>query len=215
MRIVWEYCIIRKKEEAMSRDNKNTLLIIDDEPGFRRIYRDVLENDGYSVLEAEDGEKGLTVIKSERPALILLDIVLPALNGFEVLKRIRSDEAIKNIPVIIFSVLGDKETIKRGLELGANDYTVKGFYTPREILSKIRDLLIKSDMRQSLNHYMVIPSETEADAAKLQEDIGLKGSFECPHCHITMALDLVPDYTRVDGHWFVTHFVCPDCKRGF
>ncbi len=195
--------------------NKNTILIVDDEPGFRRIYRDVLENEGYAVLEADDGEKGLTVAKAEKPALILLDIVLPTLSGFEVLKKIRAEEAIKSMPVIIFSVLGDKETIKKGLDLGANDYTVKGFYTPREILSKIRDLLVKSSIKSTLNTYTVVIQPTRSDAMKLQQDIGLSNEFECTHCKTAMALELIPDYTRADGHWFVSHFVCPECKRPF
>lgn len=199
----------------MSKNNKNTILVVDDEPGFRRIYKDVLENEGYVVLEADDGEQGYQVAKSERPGLILLDIVLPSLSGFEVLKKIRADEAIKDMPIIIFSVLGDRETIKKGLELGANDYTVKGFYTPREILSKIRDLLMKSSIRKTLNSYSLTIQEARADASKLQQDIGLTQSFYCSHCNVAMLLELIPDYTRVDGHWFVAHFVCPECKRAF
>ncbi|MDD5731123.1 MAG: response regulator, partial [Candidatus Omnitrophica bacterium] len=183
--------------------------------GFRRIYMDVLENEGYNVLEADDGEKGFKVAKSEKPGLILLDIVLPTLSGFEVLKKIRGDSELRDMPIIIFSVLGDKETIKKGLDLGANDYTVKGFYTPREILSKIRDLLVKSNIRSKLNTYQLAIHEIRADASKLQQDVGISKTFECPRCKTTMVLELIPDYTRADGHWFVSHFVCPECKIPF
>jgi hypothetical protein len=117
--------------------------------------------------------------------------------------------------VIIFSVLGDRETIKKGLELGANDYTVKGFYTPREILSKIRDQLMKSSVRKTLNAYSLAMLETRGDAVKLQQDIGLGKSFQCPRCSGSMLLEMIPDYTRVDGHWFVSHFVCSECKMSF
>ncbi len=195
--------------------NKNTILIVDDEPGFRRIYIDVLENEGYHVLEADDGEKAMNIARTEKPALILLDIVLHKFSVFEVLKQIRADEGLKHMPVIIFSVLGDKETIKKGLDLGANDYTVKGFYTPREILSKIRDLLVKSNIRRTLNSYTLAVFGTRADASKLQLDVGLSNEFECARCKTPMVLELIPDYTRADGHWFVSHFVCPECKRAF
>ncbi|MFA5119148.1 MAG: response regulator [Candidatus Omnitrophota bacterium] len=196
-------------------NTKNTILIVDDEPGFRRIYMDVLQNEGYTVLEADDGVKGINIARSEQPGLILLDIVLPSLSGFEVLKRLRADDVTREIPVIVFSVLGDRETIKKGLDLGANDYTVKGFYTPREILSKIRDLLVKSNVKKSLNYYHLSMHDVKADAAKLQQDIGLSNSFQCPQCKTSMNLELIPDYTRADGHWFISHFVCPDCKRAF
>lgn len=199
----------------MNRDTKNVILIVDDEPGFRRIYRDVLENEGYVVLEAENGQQGFDTAVAEKPGLVLLDIVLPGLSGFEVLKKIRADAAISDLPIIFFSVLGDKETIKKGLELGANDYTVKGFYTPREILSKIRDLLMKSSVRKSLNSYAVSVQEQQIDAMKLKQDIGLNKNFECPRCNVGMALEMIPDYTRSDGHWFVAHFVCPECKKAF
>ena len=194
---------------------KNSILIVDDEPGFRRIYMDVLENEGYTVLEAEDGEQGFNAVKKEKPALVLLDIVLPSLSGFDVLKKIRQDSEIKDIPVIIFSVLGDKDTIKKGLDLGANDYTVKGFYTPREILSKIRDLLMKFKVRKQLNSYKLAVHEIKVDASKIQQDIGLSKEFACPKCNTAMLLELIPDYTRVNGHWFVSHFVCPECKTSF
>jgi DNA-binding response OmpR family regulator len=203
------------RRAKMNKDNKNVILIVDDEPGFRRIYRDVLENEGYVVLEADNGQQGFDTAKAEMPGLVLLDIVLPGLSGFEVLKKIRADTQIKDLPIIFFSVLGDKETIKKGLELGANDYTVKGFYTPREILSKIRDLLMKSSVRKSLNSYSLSVNDQQIDAAKLKQDIGLAKTFECPRCNTTMALEVIPDYTRSDGHWFVAHFVCPECKRPF
>ena len=116
--------------------SKGTILIVEDQQGFRRIYRDVLENDGYQVLEAEDGEAGWNAAKDKKPDLILLDLGLPKIDGFEVLKRIRANDPTKSIPVIIFSVLGEQKDVNRGLELGANDYTVKGFYTPRQILKQ-------------------------------------------------------------------------------
>ena len=89
-------------------------------------------------------ETGWNMAKGHKPHLILLDLGLPILDGFAVLKKVRGDSETRSIPVIIFSVLGEQKDIQRGMELGANDYTVKGFYTPRQILVKIKDLLAKT-----------------------------------------------------------------------
>ena len=195
--------------------NKGTILIIEDEDSFRIIYGDIIRNDGYEVLEAVDGERGLELVKKKKPNLVLLDLALPKLHGLEVLKKIRSDKTIKDTPVLILSVLGEREDIQKGLELGANDYTVKGFYSPREILSKIHSLLTKTDIEKNIQSYKIEVKEGRGDAAKLQQDIGLTKLFNCPHCSAIMNLELVPDYTRTDGHWFSAHFVCDKCGRSF
>ena len=195
--------------------SKGTILLIEDEESFRTIFGDVIKADGYEVLEAEDGEQGWEMVKEKQPDLVLLDLVLPKLHGLEVLKKIRSDETTKDIPVLILSVLGAQKDIQKGLELGANDYTVKGFYSPREVLSKIHSLLVKEDVRKNIQSYKVEIKEGRGDAAKLEQDIGLTKLFQCPHCDTAMKLELIPDYTRTDGHWFSAHFICDKCSRSF
>lgn len=194
---------------------KAMVLIIEDEPGFRKIYKDFLESEGYGVLEAEDGQKGLDMIRTSKPDLVLLDIVLPQISGFDVLKSIRSDTATKDLPVIIFSVLGERDTVRKGLELGANDFAVKGFYSPGEMLSKIRGLLFKADMRKHMVTYKLQIAEGRADAARLQQDMGMVNLFSCPHCKGTVVLELLPDFSRTDGHWFFSRFTCGTCNRSF
>jgi len=194
---------------------KGTILIIEDEPGFRKIYKDFLESEGYAVKEADDGQKGLQMIRSVKPDLVLLDIVLPQMSGFDVLKAIRGDASTKDLPIIIFSVLGERDTVKKGLELGANDFAVKGFYSPGEMLSKVRGLLFKADMRKHMVTYKLQVGEGRADAQRLQQDMGMVNLFECPHCKGTVHLDMIPDFSRTDGHWFFSHFVCSTCNRSF
>jgi DNA-binding response OmpR family regulator len=120
---------------------KGTVLLIEDEFGFRRIYTSVFKFAGYDVLDAEDGEKGLQMVLTHRPSIVLLDLLLPKLNGFDVLKRIRATEEIKNTPVIIFTVMESPREIGIGLALGANDYTVKGKSNPKEVLDKVQEIL--------------------------------------------------------------------------
>jgi len=130
----------------MAKDKAIHVLIIEDEPGFRLIYRGVLENAGFDVSEARDGKTGADMAVKLKPDIILLDLVLPELNGYEVLKKIRADKNTKNTPVIIFSVLGTEKDIQKGFELGANDYRIKGANSPIMIVDKIRSLLNKDEL---------------------------------------------------------------------
>ncbi len=207
----------------MSSTHKRTILLVEDEVGFRRVFQDALAYDGYNVLVAEDGESGWQLAKSEKPGLILLDLVLPGLHGFEVLRNIRADATTKDTPVIILTVLGEEEDVRKGLELGANDYMTKGSYSPREILMRIRLVLATSgtrllaapDIMKRVRSYKLSVREGRADAARLQQDICLPKLFRCPHCKEEMSLELIPDYTRPEGHWFSAHFVCPRCEVYF
>ncbi len=199
----------------MSTAGKGTLLLVEDEAPFRRVYKDMLESAGYNVLLAEDGERAWQLAQSKKPDLILLDLLLPKLDGRDVLKNIRANEETRDIPVIVFTVLGDPESIREGLALGANDYTVKGLYTPLEILGKIRALLTQKDFKRRVPSYNLFMKETKGDAAQLEHVLGLLNLLKCPHCNEELALELLPDYTRADGNWFSTHFICPKCHRGF
>jgi DNA-binding response OmpR family regulator len=120
---------------------KAVILLVEDQRGFRRIYQDVLSHDGYEVLTAEDGEIGLKLAKEKKPDLVLLDLGLPKLNGFEVLEKIRLDADMAKMPVIIFSVVGEQADIDRAMAMGADDYTIKGLHTPRQVLEKIAGFL--------------------------------------------------------------------------
>jgi two-component system response regulator ResD len=116
---------------------KETILIVEDQKGFRQIYRDFLENQGYEILTAEDGEIGWNLIREKKPRLVLLDLGLPKLNGFEVLQKVRADASTQDIKVVIFSVIGEQKEIDKAMAMGADDYTIKGFNTPRQVFEKI------------------------------------------------------------------------------
>jgi len=90
------------------------------------------------VIEAIDGEEGLKRIREDKPDLILLDLILPGVDGFEVLSKLKEDPTLASIPVIILSNLGQREDIEKGLKLGAIDYLVKAHFTPNEIVDKVK-----------------------------------------------------------------------------
>ena len=127
----------------MEMNKKQTILIVEDEAVFRLIYRGVLENDGYQVIESANGRDGWETIQLKKPDLILLDLILPEMSGYELLQKVRADKTAKNIPVIIFSVMGAESDIQKALELGANYYRVKGASSPSDILTQIHESLKK------------------------------------------------------------------------
>jgi putative two-component system response regulator len=118
-----------------------TILLIEDEPVFRLIYRGVLQNAGYKVIEAADGQAGWNAVRESRPDLVLLDLILPKISGHEVLHHIRSDASTRHIPVVIFSVMGQEKDVERSYTLGANEHRVKGMESPVKILNLIQEIL--------------------------------------------------------------------------
>lgn len=119
------------------------ILIIEDDSFLRDLLKKKLESFGFSVSEAIDGDKGIKKTKEEKPDLILLDLLLPTTDGFEVLSRIKQDASTSSIPVVILSNLGQKEDIDRGIKLGAMDYLVKAQSTPDDIAAKVIMVLKK------------------------------------------------------------------------
>ena len=118
-----------------------TILIIEDDKFLRELIAQKLIKEGFEISEAVDGEEGMKKVKEEKPDLVLLDLILPGVDGFEVLARIKEDPVLAAIPVIILSNLGQKEDVERGLKLGAVDYLIKAHFTPGEIIEKIKNTL--------------------------------------------------------------------------
>ena len=119
------------------------ILIVEDDKFLRELMSQKLRNENYNVVEAVDGEEGVKKAIEEVPELILLDLILPGIDGFEVLENIKKEEALVPVPVIILSNLGQKEDIEKGLKLGATDYLIKAHFTPGEIIEKVRFVLGK------------------------------------------------------------------------
>lgn len=117
------------------------ILVVEDDKFLRELIVQKLIKEGYETSEAVDGEQGIKKVKEEKPDLVLLDLILPGIDGFEVLSKKREDPSVVQIPVIILSNLGQKEDVERGLKLGAVDYLIKAHFTPGEIIEKIKNIL--------------------------------------------------------------------------
>lgn len=127
----------------MKTDKK--IIIVEDEQILGEILKNKLVEEGFTVFWELNGEDGLNKIREIKPDLVLLDIVMPKMNGYEVLEKISQDKSLKNIPIIIISNSGQPVEITRILELGAKDYIVKAQFSPNEVLEKVRKYLAKED----------------------------------------------------------------------
>jgi DNA-binding response OmpR family regulator len=117
------------------------ILIIEDDVFLRELIVRKIVKENFVALEANSGEEGLEMIKKEKPDLVVLDLMLPGIDGNEVLKKIKEDKNTKLIPVIILSNRAEPEEIEKGLKMGAVDYLVKAHLTPNEIIEKIKTIL--------------------------------------------------------------------------
>ena len=117
------------------------ILIIEDDLTLRNALTEFLEADNFTVVVASDGEEGLALIGEIKPDLVLLDIILPKKNGFDVLKEMKSDNEVSDIPVMLLTNLGSLDDIEKALALGATTYLVKGDYQIKEIVEKIKNIL--------------------------------------------------------------------------
>lgn len=124
-------------------DKKKIILVIEDEEPLRRVLRDILTVEGYSIVETKDGVEGLEVALREHPDLILLDIVMPKMDGLEMLKKLRTDEWGKMAPVIVLTNLSDNEDVAKAMESEAFDYFVKTDIKIDEVITKIREKIGK------------------------------------------------------------------------
>ena len=115
-----------------------TIIIVEDDKFLLGILSDRFEAEGFMVIQAMNGSEAVKKTGEARPDLVLLDLILPELNGFEVMEKLKADARTKNIPVIILSNLGSEEDMERGKKLGAVDYLVKAYFTPDEIVQKVR-----------------------------------------------------------------------------
>ena len=120
--------------------SKDSVLIVEDDPDIVELLQYTLEREGYPVMVAQNGEKGLAEARRRKPGLIVLDLMLPGLDGLEICKALKAEDATKGIPIVMLTAKGEESDIVLGLEFGADDYVKKPF-SPRELVARIRTVL--------------------------------------------------------------------------
>lgn len=178
-----------------SAENKKTILVVDDEAHIRELLRQQLEAEGYSVKEAQNGVDAITQVKEEIPDLIILDVMMPAMNGFDVAAVLKNDPKTLKVPIIILSIVEDKD---RGYGLGIDSYLAKPINT-EELLSNIEVLL-----SQEISQKKVLVVDEDASTVKILADVlKAKGytvveAFNGEEC-IEKAISVKPDMIIVDS----------------
>lgn len=153
---------------------KPRVLIVEDDQFLRKIYITKLSQENFDVMTAVDGEEALTAPKKETPDIILLDLILPKIDGFEVLKELKNDPETKDIPVIILSNLGQQSDIERGKKLGAIDYLVKSQFSINEVVNKI-----KTSLEKKTGQLQVKKKEIDKEELQKEEKLSkLKNELE-------------------------------------
>lgn len=174
------------------------ILVVDDEPPIRDILRFQLENAGFEVSCAEDGEEGLQMVSELAPDLVLLDLMIPQMDGYEVCRRIKSDYATRHIPVIILTARAELDEKLKGLENGANDYVTKPFSIP-ELLMRVQNVLQWSQSQREANPLTGLPGNVSIERELSQRiDAGEPFAFIYTDIDNFKALNDYYGYTKGD-----------------
>lgn len=117
------------------------VLLAEDDTFLANIYKTKFDMEGFKIIHAENGERALEEAKKKKPSIILLDILMPKMDGFSVLEELKKDKDLKDIPVILLTNLGQKDDVDKGLAMGANDYLIKAHFKPSEVVAKVKGIL--------------------------------------------------------------------------
>jgi DNA-binding response OmpR family regulator len=189
---------------------RNKILLVEDSKAVQQMYRNKLTFEQFQVLTADNGMEAIKILLQEKPDLILLDLMMPVMDGYKVLQVVKTEPRLSNIPVLVFSAKGQPEEVEKALNLGAAGYIVKATTKPNEVVEQIRKILSQQPQVQEVTHYMVEIRENAYDAKKLSSDFSLH-DLRCQKCQAPLLLDLIPDFSH-DTPWFSGKFFCPRCQ---
>jgi len=182
-------------------DKKRKILLVDDEIPTRSMYAAVFKNAGMEVLEAEDGLEGLDKATKEIPDVIFTGIIMPKMDGFQLMEALKKNVATASIPILISSHMGREEDRQKANLLGARYFIVKGFSTPKEVVEKVNALFLGG------NEYRLEIDDSSLDAQKLSRDFGLN-NLKCPECKNKLIIKLTVGENKQE---IKTTLICPSC----
>ena len=188
---------------------KYQVLLVEDSKAIQQMYRNKLMMEQFAVVTADNGMEAIKALSLSKPDIILLDLMMPIMDGYKVLQVVKTDQKFKDLPVLVFSAKGQPDEVEKALSLGASGFIVKSVTKPNEVVERIRAVLSQKPAEQKVSHYTVEIKETIYDAKKLSDDFKLNG-FICQSCNVPMLLDLIPDFSH-ETPWFTGKFYCPRC----
>jgi len=151
--------------------NKPLIVVVEDEQAIQDVVAYNLRREGYEVLLAGDGDEGLALIQSKRPALVILDLMLPGIDGLSICQQLRADAKTRSIPLMILSAKEEESDIVIGLSLGADDYLAKPF-SPREMLARVKALLRRANNSRQVSDDYIQVGPLSIDFARYEAKLG-------------------------------------------
>ncbi|MCX5720183.1 MAG: response regulator [Nitrospirae bacterium] len=189
---------------------REKILLVEDSKSLQQIYKTKLTYEQFHVLTADNGMEAIKILSQEKPDLILLDLMMPLMDGYKVLQVVKTDPKLAHIPVLVFSAKGQSEEVEKALNLGAAGYVVKATTKPNEVVERIRKILSEQPKVKELTQYIVEINETAYDAKKLASDLNLL-DLKCVKCGSQLLLHLTPDFPH-GTPWFSGKFFCQICQ---
>ncbi len=150
--------------------NTTKILIIEDDAALVKIYKNKLQREGYNTIISLNGKNGLEMANAEKPDIILLDILLPKLNGREVLKKLKENSQTSSIPVLILSNLAEMDEVMKGLEEGAADYMIKSEHSLEEVVERIKSILNSNNQPEKEKKEEIPKENTEQEKKPEQNE---------------------------------------------
>ncbi len=144
---------------------RKKIVVIEDEPDIVEVISYNLKNEGYRVLSVDRGDEGINLIRDQSPSLVILDLMLPGMDGFSVCQQLKSDPIVRDIPIIITSAKSEESDIVIGLELGADDYLTKPF-SPRELLARVKAVLRRGPVKANESGERIVLQNLIIDVAR-------------------------------------------------
>ena len=190
-------------------ERKYAVLLVEDDKFMVRLYQARLTSEGFAVDVAMNGDECLERVAQSPPDLILLDLMLPLMNGFEVLKHLKADEKTSGIPVIVFSNRSDSEDIKKAKELGAADFLIKVSTRPEEVTRRILQTLRGKETGPRMpGSYHLRLDWNDPEAEKMVKELELPIEYRDGKCVAEVIFEAVPEHSH-DEPWIVGHFIIP------
>ncbi|OGW40038.1 MAG: hypothetical protein A2Y97_09850 [Nitrospirae bacterium RBG_13_39_12] len=189
---------------------RDKILLVEDSKTIQQLYRNKLTLEQYQVITADNGMEAIKILSQEKPDIILLDLMMPVMDGYKVLQVIKTDPKLSGIPVLVFSAKGQPEEVEKALNLGASGYIVKATTKPNEVVEQIRKALSQKPKVHEITRYLIEIRENAYDAKKLASDYNMD-ELRCQKCQAPMLLELIPDFSH-ETPWFSGRFFCPRCQ---
>ena len=182
------------------------ILIAIDNDFIRETYTEVFKTENFETITTKDGKEAFRLVKEEEPDIIIADIGLSKIGGFELLKSLKKEDLSKNIPIIIFVQIEKKEDRMKAMELEARDFISAAQVTSAEVVRRVKIALGKQ------KSYQISLQKNLYNAKELITDLGYTYDFKCPECGRDLVLYLMRDLTRGEKY-FIVSIICPECNK--